>query len=69
MIRPPSFTDRQFRRISAAAAKLPRSRRSDFLTGVARRLGNEPSDAAVEAAITVQLAINRLPAFITGASK
>jgi hypothetical protein len=62
----PSFTDKQFRSISAAAARLPRHQRNDFLTGVARRLGDAPSDEAVEAAITAQLAINRLPAFITG---
>ena len=66
IFRPPIFTDWQFRRITAAAARLPRSRRNEFLTGVARRLGSEPTDEAVEAAITAQLGINRLPAFITG---
>ena len=66
MIRAPSFSDKQFWRITAAAVRLPRSRRNEFLTGVARRLGETPSDEAVEAAITAQLALGRLPAFITG---
>jgi hypothetical protein len=56
MTRYPTFSDKQFRRITAAAARLPRSKRNEFLTGVARRLGTEPSDEAVEAAITAQLA-------------
>jgi hypothetical protein len=62
MIRAPVFSDKQFRKITAAAAKLPRQKRNDFLTGVARRLGENPSDQAVEEAITVQL--GRPPAFL-----
>jgi hypothetical protein len=46
----------------AARALLP-SVREEFLTAVERRLGDSPSDHAVQAAIDAQLALNRIPSF------
>jgi hypothetical protein len=64
MNKPLALTDAQLREIKAAAATLPSSHRSEFLESIARRLGHEPTDEAVAAAIAAQLSINRLPVFL-----
>ena len=73
MTRPLALTDHQLAEIKSAAATLDPSARSRFLEGIARRLGSEPTDIAVSHAIAMQLAINRIPAFLrdskTGVSK
>jgi hypothetical protein len=53
--RPLSLSDRQLRLVTAAAKAVPQSRRDSFLKEVARHLTSEPSDAAVLAALNVQL--------------
>jgi hypothetical protein len=57
-------SDHQLRQIHAAAKALLPSQRSDFVHGVKRRLGHNPSNEAVQAAISAELALNRLPAFL-----
>jgi hypothetical protein len=66
--RAPVFSEKQQKILLAAAAQLPRSKRNTFFTGVAKRLGENPSNAAMEEAISQQLAIGRLPNFISGAN-
>jgi hypothetical protein len=60
-----SLSDRQLAEVQRAARALPASYRSGFLEGPARRLGAEPSDEAVAQAISPQLAVNRIPAFLS----
>jgi hypothetical protein len=63
MIKPLSLSDKQLRLMQTAAKAVPPRRRDEFLKCVASRLGETPTDQAVEAAISAQLAINCLPAF------
>ena len=58
-----SLSDYQMQHLRAAAKNLLPSQRSDFLEGVAKRLGDQPSDEALQIAIAAQLATNRLPVF------
>jgi hypothetical protein len=58
MNKPLSLSDHQLRQIHAAAKALLPLQRSDFVHGVKRR----PSNEAVQAAISAELALNRLPA-------
>ncbi len=64
MIRSLALTYDQVQQVKAAAKTLLPSQRSEFFHGVKRRLGQQPSDAAVQAAIAAELALNRLPAFL-----
>jgi hypothetical protein len=48
---PIALTDYQLRLVRQAAATMPVSGCDEFLRGVARHLGNEPTDEAVIAAI------------------
>jgi hypothetical protein len=64
MRRPVGLTDYQLAELQRAALALPPAERSDFLEGVARHLGNAPSDEALQAAIDMQLRTNRLPVFL-----
>ncbi len=57
------LTDYQLDQVKRAAAALLPSQRAAFLEALARRLGETPSDGAVQAAIAATLATNRLPAF------
>jgi hypothetical protein len=63
-MKPISLTDQQLAQLKTAAQSLLPSARSDFLQGVARRLGDAPSDEALALAISEQLAINKLPVFL-----
>jgi hypothetical protein len=58
---PIALTDHQLHLVKQAAATLPVLGRDDFLRGVARHLGREPTDDAVIAAIDGQLAIKSYP--------
>jgi hypothetical protein len=58
MNKPLSLSDHQLRQIHAAAKALLPSQRSDFVHGVKRRLGHNPSN---EPAISAELALKRLP--------
>jgi len=62
-----SLSDYQLAQLRAAAKNLLPSQRTDFLEGVARRLGDQPSDEALQIAIAAQLATNRLPVFLCDA--
>jgi hypothetical protein len=64
-----SLTDFQMRQLKATAKTLLPSRRSDFLEGVAKRLGDAPSDEALQIAIAAQLSMNRLPVFLCDGNK
>ncbi len=64
MIRPVALTYHQLQQIKTAAETLLPSQRSEFLQNVKRRLGEQPSDAAVQTVIAAELALNRLPMFI-----
>jgi hypothetical protein len=55
-MRPIGLTDQQIMLLQQAAKGILPSARSEFLQGVARRLGDTPSDAA--------LAVNRVPQFL-----
>ena len=59
-----SLSDYQLQQLRAAAKNLLPSQRTDFLEGIARRLGDAPSNEALEHAIAEQLATNRLPTFL-----
>jgi hypothetical protein len=50
-----SLSDRQLRLVTNAAKAVPQERRDSFLREVAAHLTSEPSDAAVLAALNVQL--------------
>jgi hypothetical protein len=58
------LTPTQRTAIDRAANSLLPPQREAFYDNVARRLGNEPGDAAVQIAIDNELALNRLPNFI-----
>jgi hypothetical protein len=64
-MKPIGLTDQQLAHLKQAAQSLllP-SARDDFLTGVARRLGDAPSDAALQLAIDAQLALGKLPTLL-----
>jgi hypothetical protein len=64
MTKPLSLSDRQLNEVQRAARTLLPSQRADFLEGLARRLGTEPSDEALQEAIAAVLAVNRVPIFI-----
>jgi hypothetical protein len=64
-----SLSDYQLARVRAAAQTLLPSARSSFLEGVARRLGDQPSDEALQIAIAAQLSMNRLPVFLCDGNK
>lgn len=66
---PLALTDYQLRLVRQAAETMPVSSRDEFLRGVARHLGNEPTNEAVIAAIDGQLAINRVPTFLCDNTK
>jgi hypothetical protein len=65
---PLSLTDHQLRAIKRAATRVPVKARDEFLQAVARQLAGEPSDAAVQAAIDVQLTLGRTPEFVCDTS-
>jgi hypothetical protein len=50
--------------IDAAANSLLPSQRENFLDNVGRRLGQAPTDFAVQHAIDVELGLNRFPQFL-----
>jgi hypothetical protein len=52
---PIGLTDRQLRLIETAARAVPVRKRDEFLQKLAKHLGPEPSDAAVQAALNAQL--------------
>ena len=60
-MKPIGLTDQQLAHLEQAAQSLLPSARDDFLRGVARRLGDAPSDAALQLAIDAQLALGKLP--------
>ena len=64
MRQPIGLTDEQLMQLQQAAKTLLPSARDEFLRGVARRLGDAPSDEALRLAISEQLAINRVPQFL-----
>jgi hypothetical protein len=64
-----SLSDYQMQQLRAAAKTLLPSARSDFLEGVARRLGDQPSDEALQIAVAAQLSMNRLPVFLCDGNK
>jgi hypothetical protein len=64
---PLSLSDYQLNLIQEAARSVPLERRDQFLRNVASHLGHLPSDAAVQAAIDAQLAVNKLPVFFCDA--
>jgi hypothetical protein len=65
MNKPLSLSDHQLRQIHAAARTLLPSQSSDCVHGVwSRRLGDNPSNRAVQATISAEVALNRLPAFL-----
>jgi hypothetical protein len=61
--RPLGLTDAQLAQLQQAVRTVLPSAREEFLVGVARRLGSEPSDDAVQHAIAERLSINKLPVF------
>ncbi len=63
-----SLSDYQMQQLRAAAETLLPSA-ADFLEGVARRLGDQPSDEALQIAIATQLSMNRLPVFLCDGNK
>jgi hypothetical protein len=63
-MRPLALTDRQLQLVKHAARAMPVNTRDQFLQDVASRLADEPTDIAVSAAISAQLALNRLPTFL-----
>jgi hypothetical protein len=63
MRQPIGITDEQLMQLQQAAKTLLPSARDEFLRGVARRLGDAPSDEALRLAISEQLAI-RVPQFL-----
>lgn len=65
-MRPLALSDHQLALVTRAASTLPPSKRDEFLRRLAERLGSEPSDMAVEAAINLQLAVGRVPSFVGG---
>jgi hypothetical protein len=67
MPRPLSLSDRQLLLIKEAAHTILPSARAAFLEGVARRLGSQPSDEALQHAISEALAVNRIPQFLCDA--
>ena len=58
------LTDRQLEQLRQAAQSLPPSARDEFLRGLARRLGDAPSDEALHLAISEQLSVNHIPQFL-----
>ena len=62
------LTDQQLTQLQQAAQSLLPSARSEFLQGAARRLGDAPSDEALQLAISEQLAMNKLPTFLCDAA-
>ena len=62
MKRPISLSDNQMRLIEHAARSLPVRARDGFLQTVAAHLTGEPSDHAVQSAITA--ALDRTPVFL-----
>ena len=67
-MRPIGLTDSQLAQLTQATQNLLPSARSEFLQGVARRLGDAPSDEALQLAISEQLAVNKLPIFLCDAA-
>ena len=63
-----SLTDHQLTELKRAAAMLLPSQRAAFLEGISRRLGDQPSDEALQIAIASQLSINRLPVYLCDAA-
>jgi hypothetical protein len=62
--RPLSLSDYQLAQLRQAAKSLLPSERDEFLRGVAKRLGEMPSDEALQLAISEQLARGKLPTFL-----
>jgi hypothetical protein len=67
MKHPLGLTDRQMSLLRQAAGSLSVGARDEFLRSVARRLGSDPTDHAVSAAIDAELSLNRLPVFLCDA--
>jgi hypothetical protein len=59
------LSDHQLTEVQNAAQSLLPSQRERFLEGLARRLGDEPSDKALREAIAAQFRVNRIPAFLS----
>jgi hypothetical protein len=55
MTKPLSLSDHGLAQVRRAARTLPPAERGGFLEALARRLGEQPSDAAIEQAIAVVL--------------
>jgi hypothetical protein len=67
-MKPIGLTDQQLKQLQQAAKTLLPLERDTFLQGVARRLGETPSDEALQLAISAQLAVNKLPVFLSDAA-
>ena len=65
MTKPLSLSDQQLAQVRRVARTLLPAQRISFLEALARRLGDQPSDEALEQAIAAVLAINRVPTFIS----
>jgi hypothetical protein len=63
-MKPIGLTDQQLKQLQQAAKTLLPLERDGFLQGVARRLGDAPSDEALQLAISEQLTVGRLPVFL-----
>ena len=61
-----SLSDYQLAIVKRAAATLSPSKRDGFLQGIAKRLGAEPSDEAVQCVVDQLLAVGRVPNFVGG---
>lgn len=68
-MRPIGLTDQQLEQLRQAAQSLLPSARDEFLRGVARRLGDAPSDEAGALAISEQLSVNCIPHFFVRHTK
>jgi hypothetical protein len=70
MTRPLSLSDHQLDQVRRAASKLLPSHRVKFLEGLAQRLGETSTDAAVAHAIGIQLqlALRRVPRLLNDAA-
>ena len=64
-----SLSDYQMQQLRAATKNLSPPQRTNFLEGIAKRLGDQPSDEALQIAIAAQLSMNRLPVFLCDGNK
>jgi hypothetical protein len=66
-MKPIGLTDFQLEEIKSAVATLLPSQRSEALAGIARHLGENPSNESVALAISMELSKNRVPQFLCDA--